>query len=70
MLSETVSEACVAGEFGVYAVATIHEALTLFTGMPAGDHDAESGYAEGTLLRLAQERALAYWQMARPRAEA
>ena len=70
MLSEEISEACAAGDFGVYAVATIHEALTLFTGMPAGDHEAESGYAEGTLLRLAQERVLAYWQMSRPRAEA
>ncbi|MDD9991830.1 MAG: AAA family ATPase, partial [Rhodospirillales bacterium] len=69
MLSEEVSEACAAGDFAVYAVATIHEALTLFTGMPAGDRDAEDGYAEGTLLRLAQERALAYWQMARPKAE-
>ena len=70
MLSEDVSEACAAGDFCVYAVATIHEALTLFTGMPAGDHDAESGYAEGTLLRLAREKALAHWQMSRPRAEA
>ena len=70
MLSAEVSEACAAGEFAVYAVATIHEALSLFTGMPAGEREADGGYAEGTLLRLAQERALAYWQMARPRAEA
>ncbi len=69
MVSEAVSRACAAGRFSVHAVSTIHEALTLFTGMPAGDHDAEGGYAEGTLLRLAQERALAYWQMTRPRAE-
>ena len=70
MLSEEVWEACAAGDFGVHAVATIHDALTLFTGMPAGNYDAESGYAEGTLLRLAQERVRAYWQMSRPRAEA
>ena len=70
MLSEEVSDACAGGDFGVYAVATIHEALTLSTGMPAGDLDAKSGYAEGTLLRLAREKVLAHWQMTRPRAEA
>ena len=65
MLDGRVAEACAAGDFGVYAVGTIHDALGLFTGMPAGEYDAETGYAEGTLLRLAQDRALAYWRMAR-----
>ena len=68
MLDEEVAAACASGDFGVYAVETIHEALTLFTGMPAGEYDAEEGYAEGTLLRLAQDRALDYWRMARPMA--
>lgn len=66
MLDEEVAAVCTAGDFGVYAVETIHEALALFTGMPAGEYDAERGYAEGTLLRLARDRALDYWRMARP----
>ena len=69
MLDERVAEACAAGEFAVYAVGTIHEALALFTGMPAGEYDAETGYAEGTLLRLAQDRARDYWRMARAKPE-
>ena len=69
MLDERVAEACAAGDFAVYAVGTIHEALALFTGMPAGEYDAETGYAEGTLLRLAQDRARDYWRMARAKPE-
>ncbi len=69
MLDEEVAEACAAGDFGVYAVETIHEALTLFTGMPAGERDAGGDYPEGTLLRLARDRALDYWRMARPGTE-
>ena len=70
MLDTRVAQACAAGDFTVYAVETIHEALSLFTGMPAGAHDAETGYAEGTLLRLAQDRARDYWRMARAKPEA
>ena len=69
MLDEEVAEACAAGDFGVYAVETIHEALTIFTGMPAGERDADGGYPEGTLLRLARDRALDYWRMARAKPE-
>ena len=69
MLDERVVEACAAGDFAVYAVGTIHEALALFTGMPAGEYDAETGYAEDTLLRLAQDRARDYWRMARAKPE-
>ena len=69
MLDEEVAAACAAGNFDVYAVATIHEALALFTGMPAGEYDAQGGYPEGTLLRLAQDKALEYWRMARAKPE-
>lgn len=37
MLDEDVVEAVAAGEFTVYAVATVREAIALFTGMPADD---------------------------------
>ena len=66
MLAEDVFAACVAGEFSVHAVATIQEALTLLTGVPAGEYDPENGYAEGTFLRIAQDRAFDYWRAARP----
>ena len=58
MLAPEVAEACAAGKFAVYAVDTVHQALALLTGMPAGEYDPEKGYPEGTLLRLAQDRAL------------
>ena len=69
MLDEEVAAACEAGAFGVYAVETIREALALFTGVPAGEYDVDGGYAQGTLLRLAQDRARDYWRMARPGTE-
>ena len=67
MLDSEVAGACEAGRFAVYAVATVHQALALFTGMEAGTHDAGTGYAEGTLLRLAQDRVHEFWRMSRAR---
>jgi hypothetical protein len=42
-------------------VDTIHEALELLTGMPAGRRNAQGRYPAGTLLALARERAYQYW---------
>ena len=70
MLDAEVAGACAAGAFGVYAVETIHQALALFTGMEAGEYDSGTGYAEGTLLRLAQDRVRAFWRMTRARPKA
>ena len=69
MLDEEAAAACAAGNFDVYAVETIHQALALLTGMPAGEPGADGNYPEGTLLRLARDRALDYWRMARPGTE-
>ena len=66
MLDAEVDAACQAGKFHVYAAETIHDALTLFTGLPAGERDPASGHAEGTLLRIAEQKAREYWRMARP----
>lgn len=63
MLRHDVVAACEAGRFHVYAVETIQQALELLTGRAAGTRDAEGHYPEHTLLRLATERAYAYWQM-------
>lgn len=69
MLRRDLVEACGRGEFAVYAVDTIQQALEIFTGMPAGEMDDEHVYPEGTLLALAVERAREFWEKAalRPR---
>lgn len=62
MLREDVIEACKAGNFRVYAVASIHEALEVLTGMPAGEANEAGEYPKGSLLRVAQQRAGEFWQ--------
>jgi ATP-dependent Lon protease len=61
MLREDVVAACERGAFHVYAVDTIHGALELLTGVPAGER-VNGHYPEGTLLDKAVERAEAYWR--------
>lgn len=62
MLRPDVVEACREGRFHVWSVKTVHEALEVFTGMPAGELDAEGNYPEGTLLGIAQRRAHEFWE--------
>jgi len=64
MLREDVVDACHQGEFNVYAVETVLEALELFTGMRAGVRGASGVYPKGSLLRIAIDRARAFWAMA------
>ena len=65
MLSTEVVEACVAGKFAVYAVATINDAIEVLTGMPAGTRDENGEYPDGSVLRKAVEQALVYWTRTR-----
>ncbi len=69
MLRTEVVEACRAGRFRVWAVATVHEALELLTGVPAGQRGVDGTYPEGTLLRTAMERAREFWLKVRQRSE-
>jgi hypothetical protein len=62
MLRTDVVEACEAGEFHVYAVATVQEALEVLTGRPAGVRDADGDYPEGSLLQLAVDKAREFWR--------
>ena len=62
MLREDVIEACEKGKFRVFAVASVHEALEVLTGMPAGEANEKGEYPRGSLLRLAQKRAAEFWQ--------
>lgn len=49
MLREDVVEACRQGQFRVYAVRTVDEALSLLTGVPAGEPNAHGEYPAGTV---------------------
>ncbi|REK05396.1 MAG: ATP-binding protein [Acidobacteria bacterium] len=62
MLREDVVDACGRGEFSVWAVRTIHQALEVLTGMPAGRWTGD-GYPPGTLLHLARRKAHEYWRL-------
>ncbi|MCP4079804.1 MAG: AAA family ATPase [Planctomycetaceae bacterium] len=62
MLRSDVVEACAAGKFHIYAVDTIHQAMELMTGIPAGDF-VEGIYPVGSLLAMAVEKAHEYWRL-------
>jgi len=68
MLRQDVVDACARGDFHVYAVGTVKQALEILTGIPTGARDADGAYPEGTLLHTAVERAYEYWlkSVARP----
>lgn len=56
MLRADVVEACAAGRFAVYPVATIDEGLALLTGRPAGARGTDGRYPAGSLNRLVEHR--------------
>ncbi len=64
MLREDVVEAVNEGNFHVYAVSTIQEALSLLTGIEAGERGV-GGYPAETVLGMAEARADRFWEVAR-----
>ena len=65
MLRHDVVEACARGEFRVWSVRRIHEAVALYFGRPAGEVDLASGfYPEGSVLHSAVMAAFVLWQRA------
>jgi lon-related putative ATP-dependent protease len=56
MLREDVVEAAASREFRVFAVSTVDEAMSLLTGMPAGQRDAAGDYPEGSVNRRIESR--------------
>ncbi|WP_119462204.1 ATP-binding protein [Rhodospirillaceae bacterium SYSU D60014] len=44
ILRDEITEAVAAGRFHIWSIATIEEAIELFTGRPAGERDADGGY--------------------------
>lgn len=61
MLRDDVAQACAEGQFHIYAVADIFEALEVMTGVPAGSPGSDK-YAEGTILAIAVEKAREFWK--------
>ncbi len=61
MLRQDIVDAAAEGRFHVYAVETIHEALEIMTGHPAGEFGSD-GYPEDSLLGRAVERAEMFWK--------
>ncbi|MGF1866610.1 AAA family ATPase [Enterovibrio norvegicus] len=55
MLRKDVIHAVEKGQFHIYAISHVSEALELFTGMPAGKLDAKGKFKSGTVLQKAYE---------------
>jgi predicted ATP-dependent protease len=56
MLRRNVVDAAAAGQFHIYAVETVDEALELLTGIAVGTPDAEGKLPEGSLNQRVAER--------------
>jgi lon-related putative ATP-dependent protease len=56
MLRQDVVDAAAEGKFHIYAVKTIDEAVTLLTGVEAGQRDDQDEYPEGTVNRRVEQR--------------
>ncbi|MEX0752704.1 MAG: ATP-binding protein [Xanthobacteraceae bacterium] len=56
MLRKDVIEACAAGRFTVYPVATVNEGLALLTGLPAGERGDDGAYLPGSINRRVEDR--------------
>ncbi|MFA9460688.1 Lon protease family protein [Thiohalorhabdus sp. Cl-TMA] len=66
MLRSDVREAAETGRFAIYPIATVDEALALFTGLEAGERDPETGrFPEGTINRRVEDRLERYSQLHR-----
>jgi len=61
MLRHDVVAACAEGRFHIWAVPHVTDALEVLTGVEAGKPDEDGLYPEGTLLRIAVEKAQDYW---------
>ena len=60
MLRSDVIEACTAGRFAVYPVATINEGIALLTGLDAGERAPDGSYPDGSLNRRVEDRLHAF----------
>jgi len=56
MLRHDVVEAVEAGQFHIYSMRTVDEAIELLAGIPAGERDAEGNFPEGSINQLVEAR--------------
>ena len=56
MLRYDVVEAVEAGQFHIYPMRTVDEAIELLTGIPAGERDEEGNFPEGSVNQLVEAR--------------
>ncbi|MFQ6102284.1 MAG: Lon protease family protein [Anaerolineae bacterium] len=56
MLRQDVVEAVEAGQFHVYSVRTVDQAVELLTGVTAGERDEEGNFPEGSINQLVEAR--------------
>ena len=56
MLRRDVVAAAEAGKFSIYAVENVDQAISILTGLPAGEADASGVYPEGSINRRVAER--------------
>lgn len=66
MLREDVAEACQKGQFAIYAVGHVGEALQLLTGHAAGVRGADGEYPKDSVFGVAVARAYDYWLQGSP----
>jgi lon-related putative ATP-dependent protease len=60
MLRKDVTEACAAGRFAVYPIATLDEGIALLTGLSAGVRDAGGTYPVHSINRRVEDRLRAF----------
>jgi len=60
MLHRDVIDACAAGKFAIYPIATIDEGIALLTGCAAGVRGADGNYPSESVNRQVEDRLLAY----------
>ncbi|MEM8883863.1 MAG: ATP-binding protein [Planctomycetota bacterium] len=63
MLRDDVVAACREGQFRIWAVEWVSEALEIFTGRPAGTRDEEGHFPDDSILGQAVAKATEYWVM-------
>ncbi|HKJ71379.1 MAG TPA: ATP-binding protein [Gammaproteobacteria bacterium] len=56
MLREDVRQAAAAGQFAIYPVTSVDEAVALFTGLEAGSRGDDGRFPEGTVNRRVEDR--------------
>ncbi|HJU32148.1 MAG TPA: ATP-binding protein [Hyphomicrobiaceae bacterium] len=65
MLREDVVEAARHGQFSIFPVATVDEAIEILTGIKAGERGAEGRFAAGTINRLVEDKLKSFAERAR-----